>query len=62
MKNFSYDDLGELADRIDSMRHALDIPLPADKHVEYIKAALGNVVDHLRSVVVEGTGDNPWEA
>lgn len=56
-----YERLGKLIDRLDSLAHALKMPLPAEMHVEGLKKPLPEIVAELKESFVEITGDNPWQ-
>jgi hypothetical protein len=53
--------LGRLADHIDNLVGALQLPLPAQTHVDQLKAALPKVRDQLRTIYVAQTGEDPWD-
>jgi hypothetical protein len=52
--------IGRLADRVDNLAHALQLPLPAAMHVEQLRAALPEIRDALRLIYTAETGDDPW--
>lgn len=52
--------LGTLIDELDNLAHALNIPLPAEMHVEQLRLALPEKVERLKTVYVDITGENPW--
>ena len=56
-----FEELGQLIDSIDSITHALNIPLPPQIHVEQLKNLLPEKVEKLKEVFVKITGENPWE-
>ena len=53
--------LGQLIDSLDSLAHALKMPLPPQMHVEQLGIALPEKVKRLKEVFVEITGENPWD-
>ena len=53
--------LGQAIDRIDSLTHGLELPLPANFHVQQLKQVLPEVVEELKKGFVAVTGENPWE-
>jgi hypothetical protein len=59
MKN--RDTLGEIADSMDSLVHAMKLPMPAQFHLDSLKATLPALVKQLRDLYVAETGENPWE-
>lgn len=52
--------LGDAADTLDNLCHAAMLPMPAQFHLDQLKAALPEVVKNLRAVYVAETGKNPW--
>jgi len=54
--------LGMAADTLDNLYGALQLPIPAQMHVEQMKAQLPLLRDKLRAIYVIETGDNPWES
>jgi hypothetical protein len=52
--------LGMQADRIDSLIHAMQLPLPAAIHLQALREALPGIRDTLRQVYVIETQDDPW--
>lgn len=53
--------LGREIDNLDNLSHAIHLPMPAQFHVDQLKAALPKKVAALRAVFVRLTGENPWE-
>jgi hypothetical protein len=53
--------LGQLIDGIDNLAHALQIPMPAQFHVDSLKGLLPEKVSELKAIYQEITGENPWE-
>lgn len=53
--------LGRLIDRLDNCTHALEIPIPANMHVDSLKSILPEIVSEFKKQFVEITGENPWE-
>ena len=56
-----FEKLGQLIDSIDSLAHGLNIPMPADFHIEKLKTILPEKVKELKELFIEITGENPWE-
>jgi hypothetical protein len=52
--------LGRLADRVDNLAHALQLPMPAAMHVAQLRAALPEIRDALRLIYTAETGEDPW--
>jgi hypothetical protein len=52
--------LGRLADKVDSLAHALQLPLPPMIHMQALKEALPTVVMELRAIYVAEAGNDPW--
>lgn len=61
MTNEQAEKLGQLIDSIDSLAHGLNIPMPAEFHIEQLKKILPEKVATLKEVYHEITGENPWE-
>ncbi|HCZ8394890.1 hypothetical protein CMT42_14785 [Elizabethkingia anophelis] len=53
--------LGGIADKVNNLTGALEIPMPADFHVTQLKSILPEVVQELRDLYKDVTGENPWE-
>lgn len=53
--------LGQAIDRVDSMAHALNIPMSAEFHIEQFKSTLPEIIIELKMAFTELTGENPWE-
>jgi len=58
--NEAQEQLGQLVDRLDAIGHALQIPMPAQLHVDNLKFVLPDLVIELKDVFVKVTGANPW--
>ena len=56
-----FDTLGMLIDELDNLAHAINIPLPAQTHVDSLKRLLPEKVARLKQVFTEITGENPWD-
>jgi hypothetical protein len=52
--------IGRLADRVDNLAHALQLPMPAAMHVAQLRAALPEIRDALRLIYTAETGEDPW--
>jgi hypothetical protein len=59
-KNKVEAELGEIAETLDNLHHALMLPMPADLHLKALKEALPDLRDKARRAYEELTGDNPW--
>lgn len=57
----NYEKLGILIDSIESLSHALQLPLPPQMHVEQLKVILPEKVKEFKEVFIEITGENPWD-
>jgi hypothetical protein len=55
------EELGQAIDRVDSLAHGLQIPMPDSVHVSQLKVILPDVVAELKGAFVKVTGKNPWE-
>ena len=53
--------IGRLADKVDSLIHAAQLPLPAQFHLDQLRAALPEIRETLRLIYIAQTGENPWE-
>lgn len=53
--------LGDIADRVNNLTGALEIPMPAEFQVTQLKSILPEVVQELRDLYKDVTGENPWE-
>ncbi len=56
----SMEKLGMAADTLANLLGAMELPMPAQFHLDRLKAALPEVRDAMRAVYVAETGDNPW--
>lgn len=54
------DELGQIADEIDNLIGAMELPMPAAFHVEQLKKLLPKVSARIKSLYVAFGGD-PWE-
>lgn len=54
--------LGQLIDDLDSLAHSLQMPLPAEMHVDVLRSSLPEKVRLLKAAFVAVTGENPWGA
>lgn len=55
------DESAEVIEKIDNLRGALEIPMPAGFHVNQMKRELEEVSDKLKRIYVEEEDENPWE-
>lgn len=55
------DGLAELIDSLDSVAHALKLPMPAQMHLDILRTVLPEKVAALKAAFVALTSDNPWE-
>lgn len=53
--------IGQLADRVDNLVHALQLPLPPVLHVQQLREVLLQIRDALRLVYTEQMGEDHWE-
>lgn len=53
--------LGQAIDRVGNLDGALQLPMPAQFHVDQLKKLLPECVAELRAAFVKLTGENPWE-
>lgn len=55
------DQLGRLADQLDNLIGAMDLPMPATFHVGQLKQTLPEIAAAIKQLVVDVSGENPWE-
>lgn len=55
------EEFGDIIDRIDNLLGALELPMPAEFHVNQIKSELGEMSEDLKRIYIEEEGENPWE-
>lgn len=55
------DEFAEVIESIDNLRGALEIPMPAEFHINQMKRELKEVSDKLKRIYVEEEDENPWE-
>lgn len=53
--------LGECIDSLDSLYHALALPMPATFHLDMLKAAIPKLVEQMQDAYVKSFGEDPWE-
>lgn len=53
--------LGQLADKVNNLHGALQLPMPAQFHVTQMERELLELRDDLRTLVREVSGEDPWE-
>lgn len=61
MTNDDAEEIGLLSDQLDNALHAARLPLPPAIHIEGMTAIISNVRDRLRALVIQSTGEDPWE-
>lgn len=54
--------LGQQIDTLDSLAHALNMPLPPEMHVNTLRTVLPDLVTDMRAAFVALTGENPWSS
>ena len=54
--------LGQLADKIDNLVSAMELPFPVNIHLNALKGSLPEISDELKKIVKDETGENPWES
>ena len=55
------DELGRVADDLDSALHATALPLPTELHLECVTSAVRSARDTIARIVREATGTDPWK-
>ena len=53
--------LGETIDGLDSLVHALSLPIADVIHVQQLRKQLPEIVQSLKDCFVAVVGENPWE-
>ena len=60
-QNYRMEMIGQQIDRIDSLLAGLQIPLPAEFHIEQLKPVLEDISSEMKTLFTEITKENPWE-
>ena len=60
MDTETYEKIGELADTLDNLVHALMLPMPADLHITAMKASLPYLRDELKGICRDA-GHDFWD-
>jgi hypothetical protein len=60
MKTTNAERLGQLADTVDNLIHALQLTVPTDLHLKGIRGNLPDVLHEIQSIYRDETGENPW--
>lgn len=55
------EELGQIADTVDNLAGAMQLGMPAQFHLDQLKVLLPQVADRIKKLVVDISGDNPWE-
>jgi hypothetical protein len=55
------DEFAEVIEKVDNLLAAMEIPVPAEFHVNQMKRELREVSDKLKQIYVEEEDENPWE-
>ena len=55
------DRLGRLADGLDNVLYATQLPVPAQVHVGALQSKIRETRDEIVALVREVTGQDPWE-
>lgn len=55
------DQIGRMADKMDSLLAGSKMPIPASIHLEAWTGSMREMRDELAALVVAITGENPWE-
>ncbi len=55
------EEFGEVIDRIDNLIETLELPMPAEFHVNQMKHELSEISEKLKQIYVEEEGENPRE-
>ena len=54
------DEFAEVIEKVDNLLGAMEIPMPAEFHVNQMKRELREVSDKLKQIYVEEEDENPW--
>jgi ElaB/YqjD/DUF883 family membrane-anchored ribosome-binding protein len=54
-------ELGELADNIDNIISATNLPMPPEFHLNQIKQNMHDWSKEIKKIYVELTDENPWQ-
>lgn len=54
--------IGRLADKMDNLRAALDLPMPDSFHIKQLKVELPDIGNDLKKFYRMISGENPWES
>ena len=54
------EELGQIADEIDNLCGAMELPMPAAFHIEQLKKLLPEISIRIKSLVVAVGGGDPW--
>ena len=60
MNRDNLEEIGRIADSIDNIVAGLDLPLPADFHLQQIKPLLVLWSQNIKLVYESESGENPW--
>ncbi len=53
--------IGLAIDTLENLIHAMNIPIPAQTHLDMLKHSLPEVLEQLKDGYVLAFGENPWE-
>jgi septation ring formation regulator EzrA len=55
------EELGQIVDRIDNLLAAAKMPIPPQMKLECTLTSLRKISEELKIIVIDVTGENPWE-
>jgi hypothetical protein len=55
-------EIGEIADMLDNLLAATELPMPPVFHLQQVKAGMRDISKQLKEIVIRISGDNPWES
>ena len=55
------EELGQIADEIDNLCGAMELPMPPAFHIEQLKKLLPKISTKIKVLVVAVGGENPWD-
>ena len=53
-------ELGDIADEIDNLCGAMELPMPATFHIDQLKKLLPKESERIKALYVAISGNNPW--
>jgi len=57
----NFEKLGQIIDGLDNLASGLNLPLPNEMHLDNLKVILPRMVEELKQLFVEMSGEDPWD-